>query len=321
MTDDFDADSRVNAVMADMLATGRNFRAPVGASDIRARAKWTSLPRIDAKSVAALAAVTILVFALVVAGPLRPAKTSPSASKVVHAPKGWVAYSAYGLQLAVPKRWNFQTFGQCPTEAGSLFIGTSQFVVNCPEFRATNSYVSLAARPDQYAASNSGSTAQANAAASSAYSAALAITAYGKQMVVNGVHVVQANTSQLLWVIPSEGAVLRGNGPLAEKVMRTLTVATPAASPATGIIYGTAYLAALFRGPITGRVTYLRLRPTDPILVAHSVGILDGNFWATLSPGTYRFTTVAGSAPCLPVTAKVESGRMVTAPPIVCQGE
>ena len=320
MTDDFDADPRVHAVMADMLATGRNFRAPVRASDTRAKAKWTSLPRIDAKAMGALAAVTILVLALFVAGPLHPTKTSPSTSQVVSAPQGWVAHSAYGLQLSVPKKWNFKPFGQCPTEPGSLFIGTSQFVTLCPEFRLTTTYVSLTARPDQYAASNSGSTAEENAAASADYSAALAATAHGTRIVVNGLHVVQAYTSQLIWVIPSQGAVLRGSGPSALKVMRTLTMATRAASPATGMIYGTAYLAALTRTPIAGRVTYVRLHPTEPILVGHSVAVLDGTFWATLSPGTYRFTTDAGSAPCLPVTAKVESGRMVTAPPIVCQG-
>ena len=314
------ADARVNAVMADMLATGRDFRAPVGAPDIRARAKWTSLPGIDAKAVGALAAVAILVFALVVAGPLRPTRTSPSASKVVHAPKGWVTHSAYGLQISVPPTWNVQPFGQCPHEPGSLFIGTSQFVVNCPAFRSTNSFVSLAARPDPYAASNSGSTGQANAAASSVYSAALAATAHGKRMVVNGIHVVQANTSQLLWVIPSNGAVLTGSGPSAQKVMRTLTVSTPPAAPAPGMIYGTAYLSALTQVPFTGRVTYVRLHPVDPVLVAHSVGILDGDFSATLSPGTYRFTTVDGNARCLPVIANVESGRIVTAPPITCQG-
>jgi len=319
VTDDLAPDEVVRAAMAKVLGTGRELRPTVTAAALRRRAWRTHFPRIDTKLVGASAAVVVLVVTLVVAGPLRSTQPhQPTTERT--APRGWVAYSAYGLQLSVPKSWSVQPFGQCP-RGNTLFIGTSQFVDSCPEFGSGGTIVSMSAKPDPYTASHDGSTAQDNAAALALYSADVAATRNGRSLIVNGLRVLQARTgSDLLWVIPANRAVLTGSGPAAEKVMRTLATVTTSASPAPGTVYGTAYLSALVRVPITGRVTYVRIQPIDKSLVAHSVGVLNGNYSATLTPGTYRFTTADGNAQCSSVSAKVESGRMITAPPIVCQG-
>ena len=319
MTDDLDPDEVVRAAMAKALETGREVRPTVTAAAVRRRAWRTHFPRIDTKLVSASAAVLVLVVTLVVAGPLRSTQPHQPTTKRT-APRGWVAYSAYGLQVSVPRSWSVRPFGQCP-RGNTLFIGTSQFAASCPAFGSTGTTVSVSAEPDPYTASHDGSTAENIAEAAAQYSADIAATRNGKSLIINGLRVLQARTgSDLLWVIPSKGVVLTGSGPAAEKVMRTLAPATTSASPAPGTIYGTAYLSALVRVPITGRVTYVRTQPIDKSLVAHSVGVLNGNYSATLTPGTYRFTTADGNAPCSSASAKVESGRMVTAPPIVCQG-
>ena len=305
--------------MANVLGTGRELRPTVNAAALRRRAWRTLFPRIDTKLVGASAAVLVLVVTLIVAGPLRSTQRLPPSTET-GAPKGWPAYAAYGLQLSVPKSWSVQPFGQCP-RGNTLFIGTSQFVDSCPAFGSGGSIVSMSAKPDPYTASHDGSTAQDNAAALALYSTDVAATRNGKSLVINGLHVVQARTgSDVLWVIPSKGAVLTGSRPAAVKVMRTLATVTMHASPAPSTIYGTAYLSALVRVPITGRVTYVRIQPIDKSVVAHSVGVLNGNYSATLTPGTYRLTTVDGNAPCSQSTVRAESGRMITAPPIVCQG-
>lgn len=325
MTDDLDPDEVVRAAMSKVLATGRELRPTVTAAALRRRAWRTHFPRIDTKLVGASAAALVLVVMLVVAGPLHSTQAHQPTTKRT-APRGWVAHSAYGLQVSVPKSWPVQPFGGCPRGntlfiGTSPFVGTSQFVANCPEFGSGGTTVSMSAKPDPYTASHDGSTAQDNAAALAQYSADVAATRHGKSLMVNGLRVIQARTgSDLLWVIPSKGAVLAGSGPAAEKVMRTLVTVTTSASPAPGTIYGTAYLSALVRVPISGQVTYVRTQPLDRNLVAYSVGVLNGNYSATLAPGTYRFTTTDGNAQCSSVSAKVESGRMITAPPIVCQG-
>jgi hypothetical protein len=319
MTDDLAPDEVVRAAMAKALEAGRELRPTVTAAALRRRAWRTHFPRIDTKLVGALAAVLVLVVTLIVAGPLRSTQPHLPTTKRT-APRGWVAYSAYGLQVSIPKSWAVQPFGQCP-RGNTLFIETAQFVANCPEFGSGGTVVSMAAKPDPYTASHDGSTAQDNAAASAVYSADVAATQNGRYLIVNGLRVLQARTgSDLLWVIPFKSVVLTGSGPAAEKMMRTLATATTSATPAPGTIYGTAYLSALVRAPITGRVTYVRIHPIDKGLVAHSVGVLNGNYSASLTPGTYRFTTADGNAQCPSVSVKVESGRMITAPPIVCQG-
>ena len=60
-------------------------------------------------------------------------------------PSGWVAHSAYGLQIAAPRTWSVQVFGQCPdgSRPGTLFIGTSQFDAFCPEYGADATRVDM----------------------------------------------------------------------------------------------------------------------------------------------------------------------------------
>src|ERR1700722_17591517 len=150
MTESHGDEPRMTAVLADMLATGRAFRAPVTPSEIRLRARWSSLPRVDGKLVGAFAAVVLLVAVLVIAGPLHAKKPAPPAIYKGLAPAGWVAHSVYGLQVSVPRTWSVQTFGVCPDgqRPGTLFLGEPRSLgVLCPGYGLNTPIVSITAPP------------------------------------------------------------------------------------------------------------------------------------------------------------------------------
>jgi hypothetical protein len=328
MTESHHDETGVTVALADMLATGRTFRAPVTASEIRMRARWSSLPRLDGKLVGAFAAVVLLVAVLVIAGPLHTTKASPSAAKKGTSPAGWVAHSVYGLQVSVPKSWSVQTFGGCPDghRPGTLFLGEPRSLfVNCPAYRSNSSIVSITAQPVAGLAgapSSAGSTVMTQDEAS-AFAASAATAATGKIRVVHGIRVEQS-LSGLVWSIPSRAVVIVGQGPRAISIMRTLAAATSSAVPAAGIVDGRAVLAGdpSSPGQITAPIAFTRVdaahRSADGIVTKGIV--LDGQYSETLPAGKYRLTFRTGTASCPDMTETVIAGQTITAPPISCSG-
>ncbi len=315
----------VGQVMAEMLATGRSLSSSVEASDIRNRARGSIRPRIDPKLVFAFAAVTIVVVGLVVAGPFRSTRSTPPTEHKFGTPAGWVAYSAYGVQLSVPRGWSVQAFGECPDgqRIGTLLIGTPRFVANCPEYGSTTSIVSMNVRPDPGSLADSGNQAQAEADAAAAYASDVAGASKGDNLVINGTH-VKRSPSGLVWSIPSRGVVLVGSGPKAITIMRTLTAATSRAIPVPGIVNGSAFLIGAPSGPtpLSGPMAVSRIlaAPAGAAKFRAIGSMVDGHYSVTLAPGRYGITTSAGTALCLGVRVTVISGRTVTAPRITCNG-
>ena len=124
--------------MQEMLRFGELPAAPLTGIELRLRSRRSRASRLDVKLLVAAAAVVLLVVLAFTVGPLRSNQHRVATSSPSHGiPHGWATYSAYGLQISVPKSWSVQYFGQCPDgqKPGTLFIGTSQFVDNCPEIR------------------------------------------------------------------------------------------------------------------------------------------------------------------------------------------
>ena len=68
---------------------------------------------------------------VVVCGPVSLAPAMASQAPVGRG-AGWVAYSAYGLQLSVPRSWAVASFQNCPLrDSGTLLIGTPATVSYC----------------------------------------------------------------------------------------------------------------------------------------------------------------------------------------------
>lgn len=218
--------------------------------------------------------------------------TSASAS-----PSDWVAHSAYGLQLSVPRTWSVQVFGQCPNgqKPGTLFIGTSRFVDYCPVVLSNRSQVAIAE----------------SASAIPTYAAT------SRHLRVHGLAVLSSKTeSGVLWIIPSKQVTVTGSGPDALSIMGTLEPATPRAIPAAGIVSGTEYLEAVMQVPVSGSITITMPRSHRTL----SVTAIDGRFSFSGAPGRYVLTGHDGNAPCPPVSVILPSGERVNAPPIRCQG-
>jgi len=297
-----DPEEHVRSVMADMLETGRTFRVPVRPIDIRRRARWTSFPRIDTKAFVAAAAIIVLVVVLITVGRLHT--RASTATKQGTPPAGWVAYSAYGLQVSVPKSWSVHYFRTCPatSKPGSLSVGEANVSSNqsC-EYPYPSQLVFVRPSP--------------------------AISVGGvhpRLIVVNGVHVevVQKNDSATVWYVPSEKVMLRAGAPNSETVLHTLTTATDSAVPLPGLVEGSAGTAGLaVAPPTTGQIVRYSMVSSNRLAKSKTALTTDGKYQVALSPGTYHFTASAGDAPCPEVTVKVISGLTTTAPAIICQGE
>lgn len=210
-------------------------------------------------------------------------------------PQDWVAHSAYGLELSVPKSWAIGYFQNCPIrDAGTLLIGTPAILSNCTNVPSDANVVWM--QPQATGARYSGQVRHFVVHG-------LAVTAYG-----SGV-----------WVVPSEHVVISAMGPRSAAVLQTLTTATSRAEAAPGMLRGSEYLIALMKTPVTGPVSVMRQGP--PRSAAASVQAYDAQFWKTFPPGTYELGGHAGNAPCPPVQVTIQSGRTVYAPEIDCQGE
>ncbi len=217
-------------------------------------------------------------------------------------PQGWVAHSAYGLQLSVPKSWGVAYFQNCPLgKSGSLLIGTPAYESFCAAIPADANIISM--QPQETGAVLSGRISH---------------------LIVHGLGVISYSTgaapfSREAWVVPSRHVVLTATGAESSAVLRTLTAATSGALPAPGMLRGSVYLIALMRTPVTGPVSVTRLGSHGS--GSTTVQAYDAQFWDTFPPGNYLLTGHAGDAPCLPVRVTVRSGESIDAPEIDCQGK
>lgn len=213
-------------------------------------------------------------------------------------PHGWVAHSAYDLQLTVPKSWGVAYFRNCPVrDAGTLLIGTPAYYSLCTEIPADANIVTMQPEKSEVVSAS-----------------------HVKHLVVHGLGVSSYSADGVLnWDIPSKNVVLTATGPRSSAVLHTLTVATSQAQAAPGVLKGSEYLVALMRTPVTGLVSVTRLDGHGPGL--EPTHAYDGQFSVTLPPGTYLLTGQDGDAPCPPVRASVQSGLTTDVPEIDCQGE
>jgi hypothetical protein len=217
-------------------------------------------------------------------------------------PQGWVAHSAFGLQLSVPKLWGVAYFQNCPLRKfGTLLIGTPADQSFCAHIPADANIISML--PQQ-----SGST----------------LSGRVRHLVVHGLGVISYSTgaapsSQTQWVVPSKQVVLTATGAQSSAVLRTLTIATSRALPAPGMLRGSVHLIGPTRTPVTGPVSVTRLGPHGS--GSTTVEAYNAEFSDTFPPGNYLLTGHAGDAPCPPVVATVRSGETTDAPEIDCQGQ
>ncbi len=292
------ADDEVRPAIREMLRAGELPPPPLTGIELRLRSKRGPSSRLDVKVLVAAAAVAILVVLAFTAGPLRTDHRAASPGRSTTIPLGWATYSAYGVQISVPRSWSVQYFGQCPDgqKPGTLFIGTSQFGDFCPTY-SNIGVVAVYRTPGME---------------SVPYDPAVHFA------VVHGLGVEEDNTSSpRSWTVPAPGATVRASGPGSVAVLKTLAPATKEATPAEGIASGTVQLIALGTTPVTGRVEVTDLHTGK----RRTVLAIDGAFSFGGAPGPYRLTINDGSAPCGPVTVTVQAGQRVTAPPIDCQGE
>jgi hypothetical protein len=214
------------------------------------------------------------------------------------APSGWVAHSAYGLQISVPRSWATGYFANCPLRGpGTLLIGTPMAYDFCADVPAGTDIVTM--QPEKSEA---------------------VLGSHEKNLVVHGLHVTSYSVGGVLnWDVRFKNIVVTAKGPLALAVLHTLARATPEARAAPGILEGTEYLEAMEQTPVTGLVS-LSPRGTRA-QTPSTVHAFIGHFSAKLAPGRYRLRGHAGDAPCPPVDATVESGQVRDVPAIDCQGE
>jgi len=214
-------------------------------------------------------------------------------------PRGWVAESAYGVQLSVPPSWRTAYFQNCPFRGagGTLLIGTPSVLDFCEENAVNANIVTM--QPTGFTA----------------------IPGVRKhELVVHGLHITSSShDGTTTWVLRDGTVTLTATGPGSLAILRTLSVATARARAAPGILKGSLYLIALNKVPVTSLVSVTRLDTHGPPLPAiHSY---DGQLAATLPPGEYRLNGHDGNAPCPQLVVTVRSGLTATAPSINCQGE
>jgi len=290
-----DEDS-VQALIRSVYLDGERPPPPLTAVELRGMGgRSPSRARIGLKLPAALVAAALLVVVLFAATPLgRSAHTTPPAGR--H-PAGPVAYSAYGLQLTVPRSWSVSYFPPCPRSGlnGSLAIGAASVTYVCQGDVRTGPSVAMYAGP-----------------------APQAWTDAPQHVTINGINALKSGSagSSLLYV-PMARAFILARGPGSDGVVATLRRATPGAIKAPGIGLGTEYLEALQRMPVSGPVTVENTATGRTV----TVPAVNGQFSFAGQPGRYRITGNAGNAPCPPLTVSLTSGRYSTWPSIQCQGE
>ena len=242
-------------------------------------------------SVAATAVVFLSITATTLAIP------AAATAKETTTPQGWVAYSAYGLQLSVSKSWAVAYFRNCPEGGvGTLLIGTPTVLSYCQDYPVGTNIVWM--QPEK----------------------AEAVPASHEQhFVIHGLRITSYSVGgSINWGVRSKNIVLTAEGPGSSTVLRTLTLATSLAQAAPGMLNGDEYLEAVRQTPVTGPVSVVRLGAHGPSLPAAQA--FDGHFSDTLPPGTYQLTGHDGNAACPSITTIVQSGRRTAGPLIDCQG-
>ena len=188
-------------------------------------------------------ALTIVCVSLTVILTGCQASSSAATAAEQFTPQGWQAHSAYGLQVSVPESWAVHYFASCPDSerSGTLLIGAPKVAPFCTFYGSNTNMVSLYSEPSQGAnptdPQNSGPAA--------------------KSFTIHGVRVTPLSGPPMSsdWLIPSRDAVVRGMGPKALAIMRTLAPATQNATQAPGTVDGTIYVNAVERVPASGTVT------------------------------------------------------------------
>jgi len=128
----------VRSALHDMLREGELPLVPLTGGGIRIRSRSRTWPRIDPKLVATVAAAIVLVAVLFAAIPHRGTSHSPVAAPGLGGRHGSTAYSAYGVQLSVPRSWSVRYFPVCPNAGPQpvLSIGQSEVAAFCPTYRS-----------------------------------------------------------------------------------------------------------------------------------------------------------------------------------------
>ena len=289
---------RVRLALGDMLRVGQLRRPPLSAADLRQRHERRLIPHVDIKGLVAIAAAAVLIVVFFTVRPLHHEARSNTSAGREFVPSGWIAHSAYGLQVAAPRSWSVQVFGQCPdSKEGTLFIGTSRFVSFCPAYDGNTTQVDMF-KTDPVADDPT------------------RVVAHTHRITVHGLSVVSiGNQAGLRWVIPSKEVTITGSGPKALSIMESLAPATRSATAAVGKVVGTESLEALQQIPVTGPVTVRSASGSTIHVLA-----IDGQFYFSAKPGRYLLTGHDGDAVCPAVSVTMISGEVVTAPPIRCQG-
>jgi hypothetical protein len=278
-----------------MYLNGELQPPPVTAHELRMTGNRSRL-RIGFKLPVAVAAAVALIVVLF-AVPLRHQGHSSASTTTARTPRGWLAHSAYGLQISAPRSWSVSYFPGCSLaqRPGALAIGQSDVAYFCPSSAGPGTVVSLYEGP----------VPQVWASVPKAIS-------------VNDVHILAAtNNRETTWYVPSAHVYVSGTGPGSSEVLHTLGKATPNAAKAPGVGKGSAYLEALLQVPISGTATVKNLASGR----LTTVQFANGQFTYEGAPGLYTVTVSSGNTPCAPVSASIASGRYTTWPPIKCQGE
>jgi hypothetical protein len=287
-------EDEIRSVLQEMLSAGSRPPAPITASELRGNSRRRDHPWIDVKALVAVAAVVALLVVLFTAGPLK--SNRQSAAHVHYSPSGWTAHSAYGLQISAPRDWTVEVFGQCRDgrKPGTLIIGTSNFVDQCPAYGSNTTQVDMFMGGQIASASKQSQVIR-----------------------VNGLEVLSspAGAAQY-WYVPSKHVIVTGANSKALAIMRTLAPATPQAFPAVGQVDGSEYVEALTQVPVSGQITIRRIGSKN----SYTVQALNGSFSFGGKPGNYLLTGSAGGASCPSVIGTVLSGQTTNAPPIKCEG-
>jgi hypothetical protein len=287
-------EDEVRSALREMSRVGALAPAPLIAAELRTKTRRRSHRVFDAKALVAAAVVIALVVGVFTANHLK--SSNQSAGKVHDSPTAWVAHSAYGLQVSVPQNWTVEVFGQCPDgrTPGTLIIGTSTFVDQCPLYGSKSTQV------DMFMASQSTFSSQ-----------------HANVIHVNGVKVLSSSSrTEQYWYVPSKHVVVTGADLKALVIMRTLAPATRQSVPAVGQVNGSEYLETLMQLKVTGPITVKRIGTRH----TYTVRAVDGHFSFGGRPGNYLLTGIDGNTPCPSVIATVISGTVTNAPPIKCEG-
>ena len=305
MIDDEDA---VRSGIQDMLRAGEQSAAPLAAADLRAQVEGRRLSRVDGKLMVTLVAAAVLIVALFASQSFRAGKHRASASGSTSGQHGWVAHSAYGVQVSVPSSWKIAYFPGCPSyqRPGALTIGVSTLSFFCPAYIPSTSSntvsLSLTTGTDPMTAGLHPPTV--------------------KTIRVHGLTVetqtIDHGTSEAstIWYVPSKRATLTGLGRGVLQVMDTLSPATSRAVAAPGNVTGSLDLETLQQLPVSGPVTVTDSRTGKAL----AVDAVNGQYSFSGPPGPYAIQGHAGSATCPLLSVSVRSGENIAAPAILCQG-